>query len=163
VKIADFYRIGLSRLVYLFGNQGVWIWHVIMGLDSRSVHDAYIRKSIGKERTFMEDEGDSNIVLSKIHEINTHIHSLLEKQRYRYNTITLKIRLSGFITFTRSKTMKTPLRDSVKAEKELDTMFDIFSHNSAHCTNRKIRLIGVRFSHLEHDTIYVQSQITDFI
>jgi len=163
IKIADIYRIGLSKLAFLFGDQGVWIWNVIMGLDPRMVHEDYHRKSVGKERTFMEDKGDLTEVLSNIYELNSRIHDILEKQRYRYNTITLKIRLSGYITHTRSKTMKTPLRDKAKAEKELVSMFNYFSDNSSNYKKRKIRLVGVRFSNLEQDNTSIQTKITEYI
>ncbi|MHA1452447.1 MAG: DNA polymerase IV [Promethearchaeota archaeon] len=157
-KIQDLYKTGLSNLVFMFGDYGIWVWNVIMGLDSRPVREHYNRKSIGKERTFMEDESSHDVVISKINDLNTRIHAILEKQKYRYNTITLKIRLTGFVTHTRSKTMKTAFRDINLAQKELEELFNYFTFEK-----RKIRLIGVRFSNLEQDSSKIQTLITDFV
>lgn len=157
-KIQDLYKTGLSNLVFMFGDYGIWVWNVIMGLDSRPIRENYNRKSIGKERTFMEDESRYEVIISKIEELNARIHTILEKQKYRYNTITLKIRLTGFITHTRSKTMKTAFRDEIKARRELEDMFNNFSFEK-----KKIRLIGVRFSNLEQDVSKTQTLITDFV
>lgn len=157
-NIQDLYNTGLSNLVFKFGDYGIWVWNVIMGLDSRPVREHYNRKSIGKERTFMEDVSSHEVVISKIRDLNTRIHSILEKQKYRYNTITLKIRLTGFETHTRSKTMKTSFRNENKALQELVVLFNYFSFEK-----RKIRLIGIRFSNLEQDKSKIQTLITDYV
>jgi DNA polymerase IV (DinB-like DNA polymerase) len=157
-KIQDLYNAGLSNLVFKFGDYGVWVWNVIMGLDSRPVREQYNRKSIGKERTFMEDESNHKVIISKIRDLNSRIHAILEKQKYRYNTIILKIRLTGFETHTRSKTMKTGFRNENKALQELIALFDYFAFEK-----KKIRLIGVRFSNLEQDSVKIQTLITDFV
>jgi DNA polymerase IV (archaeal DinB-like DNA polymerase) len=156
--IQDLYNAGLSNLVYLFGDHGVWIWNVINGLDQRPVHEHYNRKSIGKERTFMTDESRGEIIISKIKELNSRIHKILDKQKYRYNTVTLKIRMTGFVTFTRSKTMKTAFRDEQLAFKKLEELYNEFSQEK-----RKIRLVGVRFSNLERDSSLAQKLITDYV
>lgn len=161
--INDLYKTGLSNLVAFFGDHGVWIWNVIGGNDSRPVGEFYNRKSIGKERTFTEDVTDHEIILQKIHELNSRIHEILEKQKYRYSTITLKIRLSGFATYTRSKTLKVPFRDKLLVEKKLQGMFNHFSRKYTQDRNSKIRLIGIRFSNLEQDASKIQTQITDYL
>jgi DNA polymerase IV (DinB-like DNA polymerase) len=156
--VQDLYNAGLTKLVYLFGDHSVWIWKVINGLDQRPVQEHYKRKSIGKERTFHKDERKAEIIIAKIKELNSRIHKILVKQHYRYNTITLKIRMSGFITYTRSKTMKTAFRDEKLAFKKLKDLYKEFSEEK-----RKIRLIGVRFSNLEQDSFLVQKLITDYV
>lgn len=162
-NIQNLYSKGLSNLVIYYGDYGVWIWNVITGQDTRPVRENYNRKSIGKERTFMEDVSDNKIILQKIYELNTRIHKILKEQKYRYNTITLKIRLTGFLTYTRSKTLKTPFRDLNLAQKELCEMYADFSGETQDKNKSKIRLIGIRFSNLMQDATHVQTQITDFI
>ncbi len=156
--IKDLYSAGLSKLVQNFGDHGVWIWNFVMGLDSRPVKQHYNRKSIGKERTFMEDEADSHKIIEKLSELNSRIHDILVEQKFRYSTITMKIRLRGFITYTRSKTMTTALCDKDRAYKVLLEMYESF-----YTEKSKVRLIGVRFSNLEQDKTHIQTQITDYI
>ena len=115
------------------------------GNDLREINEFYEkRKSISKERTFHKDTDNISLVLQEIEKLNEKIHKKLHQNNYFYKTITFKIRFEGFITYTRSKTISFHIRDANYAMKIILNLFQEFYNY-----NKKIRLIGIKFSNLE--------------
>ncbi len=71
------------------------------------------------------------------------VHATLEKEGLLFRTVTLKIRFSGFVTRTRSRSLERPSRDSGEILDVSRELFDLFPGG------REIRLIGIRLSGLE--------------
>lgn len=157
--IGDVLQIPLHQMFERFGKNGEWIWNIVHGLDFREVkefHDK--RKSISNERTFSEDTEDFSKIISKLEEINDKIHHKLEKKNIFYRTITLKIRFEGFITYTRSYSLKSYIRNKKKVLRIIIDLIKEFRNNG-----KKVRLVGIKLSNLEMNVETSQTKILKFI
>jgi len=157
--IGDIINLTLSKMVQLFGKNGEWVWNIANGFDTREVKEFHgDRKSISKERTFYEDTDDLNVVLSKLEEINNRIHKNVIKNKIYYKTVTLKIRLEGFITYTRSKSFTHHIQDKNQV---LKVIIELLSQFSA--VNRKVRLVGIKLSNLEKAPGVAQTTLINYL
>ncbi|MBY9017695.1 MAG: DNA polymerase IV [Candidatus Lokiarchaeota archaeon] len=157
--IGDIIKIPLHRMIEKFGKNGKWAWEIANGLDKREVKNSMRdRKSISKERTFFKDTNDFQEILTKLDEINEKLHEKVQKDKISYKTITLKIRLEGFLTYTRSKTL--PYHTQNK-EKTIDIILELFKEFSK--DNRKIRLIGIKLSNLTSRSKIIQKDLLSFV
>ncbi len=157
-KIGDILNTPLKKMIKLFGKSGEWAWKISNGLDSREVKEFEgDRKSISLERTFFEDTTDFNFILSKFEELNNKINKKVNKYNIFYRTITLKIRLEGFLTYTRSKTLPHPIQDKEKVLKVILELYKEFSNSG-----KKVRLVGIKLSNLEKNITSKQSDLMKF-
>jgi len=157
--IGDIHNLKLPKMVQLFGKNGEWVWNIANGFDTREVKEFHgDRKSISKERTFYEDTDDLNVVLSKLEEINNRIHKNVIKNKIYYKTVTLKIRLEGFITYTRSKSFTHHVQDKNQV---LKVIIELLSQFSA--VNKKVRLVGIRLSNLEKAPSVAQTTLINYL
>jgi DNA polymerase IV (DinB-like DNA polymerase) len=157
--IGDIINLTLPKMIQLFGKNGEWVWNVANGLDIREVKEFHgDRKSISKERTFYEDTDDLNLILSKLEEINNRIHKSVVKNKIYYKTVTLKIRLEGFITYTRSKSFTHHVQDKSQVLKVINELLDQFS-----TVNKKVRLVGIRLSNLEKAPSVAQTTLINYL
>lgn len=157
--IGDIINLTLPKMVQLFGKNGEWVWNVANGFDAREVKEFHgDRKSISKERTFYEDTEDLNLILSKLEEINNRIHKNVIKNKIYYKTVTLKIRLEGFITYTRSKSFTHHVQDKEQVLKVIIELLNQFS-----TVNKKVRLVGIRLSNLEKAPSVAQTTLLSYL
>ncbi|MHA1240343.1 MAG: DNA polymerase IV [Promethearchaeota archaeon] len=157
--IGDIINLTLPKMVQLFGKNGLWVWNVANGFDTREVKEFHgDRKSISKERTFYENTDDYNLILSKLEEINNRIHKNVNKNKIHYKTVTLKIRLEGYITYTRSKSFTHHVQDKNKVLKVIVELLRQFSTE-----NKKVRLVGIRLSNLEKAPNVAQTTLINFL
>jgi len=157
--IGDIINLTLPKMIRLFGKNGEWVWNVANGFDTREVKEFHgDRKSISKERTFYEDTDDLNVILSKLEEINNRIHKNVIKNKIYYKTVTLKIRLEGFITYTRSKSFTHHVQDKNQVLKVIIELLSQFS-----TVNKKVRLVGIRLSNLEKAPSVAQTTLINYI
>jgi len=157
--IGDIINLSLPKMIQLFGKNGEWIWNVANGLDTREVKEFHgDRKSISKERTFYENTDDYNLILSKLEEINNRIHKNVIKNKIHYKTVTLKIRLEGYLTYTRSKSFTRHVQDKNQVLKVIIALLKQFS-----TANKKVRLVGIRLSNLEKDPDVSQTNLIKFL
>ena len=69
------------------------------------------RKSESRERTFLTDEDDPEVMSEAVAEMASTVAEHLSEQGISGRTVTLKIRLAPFRTFTRSRTLPEPTSD----------------------------------------------------
>lgn len=126
-----------------FGKSGIY-FHDLLNLKHKSsVSPSRIRKSLGAERTFLEDISDTEIMHQKLKEISEKISTSLIKKEISGKTITLKIKYSDFVVNTRSKTLQYQINDFesiYRTAKEL--LYTPFPPKEA------IRLLGISISNL---------------
>lgn len=119
-------------------------WHLANGIDHRTVFSDH-RKSISEERTFEVDQQNIQIIDAKLFEIADDLTRKLRNENLKGRTIVLKIRLEGFETYTRSRTLKCATDETreilTAARKHLET-FDR--------QGKAVRLIGISISKLEN-------------
>jgi len=157
--IGDIINTPLHRMIEKFGKNGKWVWDIANGLDKREVKNSMReRKSISKERTFFKDTNDFQEILTKLDEINEKLQKKVQKDNISYKTITLKIRLEGFLTYTRSKTLPNPTQNK---EKTIETVLELFNEFSK--DKRKIRLVGIKLSNFTSRSTIIQKDLLSFV
>jgi nucleotidyltransferase/DNA polymerase involved in DNA repair len=133
-----------AALEKIFGKHGLNLWRLANGIDNRPVQTGSARKSISEETTFVEDV-DSDVyiehVLFKIADrLTRHMRTLGIKGR----TVSIKIRLQDFETFTRSRTLDGPVNDMQTIRKTALELYRQFSRKE-----RKVRLVGISVANLD--------------
>lgn len=158
-KIGDIINTALPTMIKLFGKHGRWIWNVASGLDNNKIcTNKRIRNSISKERTFTKDTNDFSLIFSKLNSLNESINIELKKRNFFFRTITLKIRFENYSTYTRSKTFYNSIQDKNIA---LNTILNLYGE--FHTQNKKIRLVGIKFSNLTTSINKKQLMIQNFM
>ena len=114
------------------------------GLDDRPVEPRRAAQSIGREETFDEDirsrEEAERVLLALSEEVGWR----LRRKGLFARTITLKIRLGSFDTFTRQQTLPEPIAYDEDIFREAQTLFRAFSMPPG----QGIRLLGVSAGNL---------------
>ncbi len=122
-------------------NAGAMLFAQARGLGSDRVETGRERKSISKERTFMEDCNDPEILRDCLHAQAEEVGQIARKKQLRGRTVTLKIRFQGFETRTR----QCRLPDSTDIDGEIfRAAWELF--RKAGFGNRPVRLIGLGIS-----------------
>jgi nucleotidyltransferase/DNA polymerase involved in DNA repair len=157
--IGDIIKTPLHKMIQLFGKNGEWVSKVAHGLDDREVKEFHGDiKSISKERTFYEDTDDFKVILTKLEELNSKIHKKVIKNKIFYRTVTLKIRLEGFLTYTRSKSFARHIQDKNKVIRVIADLLNQFS-----ILNKKVRLVGIKLSNLEKKSNMTQTTLLNYV
>ena len=157
--IGDIINTPLHKMIQLFGKNSEWVWKVANGFDDREVKEFHgDRKSISKERTFYEDTDDFKVILTKLEELNNKIHKKVIKNKIFYRTVTLKIRLEGFLTYTRSKSFAHHIQDKNKVLRVIVDLLNQFS-----IMNKKVRLVGIKLSNLKKKSNMTQTTLLNYV
>lgn len=156
--IGDILNLTLAKMIFLFGEQGKWIWNVVNGFDNRKVKEFHEeRKSISAERTFFEDTDDFNSILSKLEDINERIHKSIIKNHITYKTVSLKIRFEGYQTYTRAKTLPFHIQNKQRVMNVILDLLKEFTKNM-----KKVRLVGIKLSNLEKNVKIRQTDLMNY-
>ncbi len=149
----------ITELWPIMGRGSSWLHRRASGIDDRPLIDngPRIRKSISKDRTFMEDiEPDSVGYLHEtIRNICGRISERLLSKHLQFRTVTVKIRYGDYTTIQRSKSIPICTDDGTLLEKMALGIFDHSRNKSKY-----IRLLGVKISGLEE--LSTQATISDF-
>jgi len=145
--IGDLAAAGPEKLKEWFGTYGEWLYTKSQGKDIEAYQYSEEPKSISHETTFdvdIEDEEEMERTLSYLSQL---VARRLRDHRLFARTLGLKLRYASFRTLTRDVTLDEPTHlDSVIFEQVLH-LFEM-----AWNRKQKIRLLGVKASHLEHGT-----------
>ena len=82
------------------------------GVDDRTVETEREPKSESAETTFAQDVSDPELVHETLDRLAARVCEGLGRSGYRGRTVTVKVRLRPFRTFTRSQTLEAPTRDA---------------------------------------------------
>lgn len=116
------------------------------GYGGTAVAVETLRKSESRERTFAVDEADPAVMRESIASMARTVAEHLGEQGIRGRTVTLKIRLAPFRTFTRSRTLPEPTAEPALVIATAAELFDEFERDAP------VRLLGIGVSNLEHET-----------
>ena len=100
------------------------------------------RKSESRERTFLVDESDPAVMREAVGSMAATVAGHLGEQGISGRTVTLKIRLAPFRTFTRSKSLPEPTNDPARVASTALQLFEDFERDAP------VRLLGVGVSNL---------------
>jgi len=81
------------------------------GIDNRKLSTSRQRKSESCETTFAQDVSDRGVMVETLDRLAARVCDGLQRHGYRGRTVTLKIRLRPFRTYTRSRTLESPTAD----------------------------------------------------
>ena len=112
------------------------------GFGSAEVAVERERKSESRERTFANDQTDPTLMRHEVATMAKTVATHLGNQGIRGRTVTLKIRLAPFRTFTRSRTLPEPTADADAVAVAAQALFDGFERDAP------VRLLGVGVSNL---------------
>jgi DNA polymerase-4 len=142
--IGDLARQKVEDLVKIFGKNGHHLWELAQGIDNSKVETVSELKSIGKEVTFERDTAQKEKIEKALLRLSEKVSRSLRKEGLKGRTITLKIRLADFTTFTRAKTIKEPTNFTDVIYQECRNLFENFK-----LKGKKVRLVGIRVSKFE--------------
>lgn len=139
-QVAEFSEIELNRK---FGKWGNALWRLANGIDHRPVETREQQKSISQETTFEEDVDDEELIEKTIFRLADDLSRLMRHHNIKGRTITFKLRLHDFSTFTRSRTISGFI-DSTQIIKGVT----IDLYRKFNKRNMKVRLVGIGVSQL---------------
>jgi nucleotidyltransferase/DNA polymerase involved in DNA repair len=145
--IGDLASKELKELGKLLGKSGVHVWKLANGIDPRDVETTGGIKSIGHEHTFEEDVTDPQTIEDTLMWLAEKVSRRLRKKGLRGHTISLKIRLADFSTYTRAQSLKA-------STNFVNDLFQIALEKAQgfKLGEQPIRLIGIQVSNLEKET-----------
>ncbi|MDZ7318185.1 MAG: DNA polymerase IV [candidate division KSB1 bacterium] len=141
--IGDLARLTQAEAIKKFGKSGLHFWHLANGIDEREVAAAQAIKSVSLENTFEEDVADEQVIEQTLLALADNVSRILRQKQLQGKTITLKIRLQDFSTFTRSQSFDTFIDASTVISRITLKLYHEFPNK-----DQKIRLLGVAVSNL---------------
>jgi DNA polymerase-4 len=145
-EVRDIQDCAVEELKSLFGRYGVTLWELARGVDSRPVLQSSLRKSISQEITFHQDTDRDAQVEHVLFELADSLTRIMRSEGIWGRTVILKIRLAPFDTFTRSRTLRDA---SCDVHQVRDTAVQLYRNFNRE--GRKVRLVGVGVTNLEHE------------
>jgi DNA polymerase IV (DinB-like DNA polymerase) len=133
----------VQLLIARFGKFGLTMHRMANGIDEREVEETEGVKSISKEDTFDEDITDPDTIKKVFYALSEKVHASLLKKRYRFRTITIRVRYGNFSTYTRSRTLSCASTDLYVMRREALHLMKEFTGTG------RFRLLGVGVSNLE--------------
>jgi DNA polymerase-4 len=144
-------------LVEKFGKNGIHLWNLANGIDERPIESLGSRKSISKEVTFDRDVSSGQYIENVLFKIADSLSRKMRGLHIAGRTVTLKIRLEGFQTYTRSRSFPEALNDMQRIREQAITLFRQFDRR-----DKKVRLVGIAVSNLEMKTTQCTQQLELF-
>lgn len=105
----DLREVPLQHLMEVFGKMGKVYYDFARGIDNRPVETEWIRKSVGCERTFLQDIYKPSAVLVELYHATEELVRRIAKSDFEGHTLTLKVKFSDFTQITRSLTVQHSL------------------------------------------------------
>jgi DNA polymerase IV (DinB-like DNA polymerase) len=133
-KIGHLADYDIQKLMSRFGRWSVYLHDLANGIDEAEVREEECCKSISRETTFEEDTDDPQILNQTMDEIAEDVHKALLEEGFIFKTLTRAHTMEHFTDGINT------IRDTSKLL--LKEFLD----------GKKIRLIGIKLSHLEKAT-----------
>ena len=125
----------------IFGQRAEAVRLRAVGLDDEPVHTERITKSVSSETTFPNDLGDPDELRRVLDDLAGGVAGSLEHKGLQGKTVTVKMRLADFTTFSRQSTLTAP---SNEVEPIRELAWRLLSAEIA--PGRSFRLLGVGVS-----------------
>jgi len=141
-KIKTIQEMPVEMLERVFGKSGRVLWSKAQGVDNSPVIPHSERKSISTERTFDRDTIDVRKLRGILTAMSENLSLQLRRGEKLTACITVKLRYSDFNTHTLQKRIPYTAAD----HNLLPIILELFT--KLYSRRLRVRLIGVRFSHL---------------
>jgi DNA polymerase-4 len=134
----------LADLLDRFGRSyGHYLYFASRGIDDSPLITHWEPKSISRERTFQTDISNWQAIARSLAELTREMAEDMKSRGYKAGTFTIKIRFGDFETVSRSLTLGGVTRSEDEMRKA------VFACLKRIELKKRVRLIGVRASHLE--------------
>jgi len=141
--IGDLRGTDVQVLQSRFGKWGLHMHELANGRDTHEIGEGGASRSVSRETTFEQDTDDPDTLLRALDEMAADLRNSLAGENLFFRTLTLKIRYTGFITRTWSRTLPHGT-NTLKAIQDLAKAL-----LSAAPRRGTVRLIGIRLSNLQ--------------
>ncbi len=135
--LRDLALMSKEKLYNKFGKRGFEFWYLARGMDDRTVKSSPPAKSVSHEYTFDKNTSKKEKIRAVLLELSEKVSGRLRKANLKGKTVTLKIRLEGFNTFTRSVSGSKGIDSTGKVFKKVEKLYAEFN-------KKKVRLLGVK-------------------
>ena len=139
----DLSRVPVAVLEQKFGKQGAKMHFLSMGMDERDVVPDHEAKSVGHERTFMEDIVDLDAAKKELLALANQTAHRMRREKVTGRTVSLKVKYHDFKQITRSATLMKPTDDGFEI---YAVLCDLLKKTAV--GKRPARLLGVSLSRL---------------
>lgn len=142
--VGDLASLSMDRLIEEFGQSyGSYLYEASRGIDESLLVTRWEPKSISRETTFQRDVDNWQVIAKTLAELTKEVVINMKEEGYQGRTVSVKIRFNDFKTYTRAKTLS---RHTDSEEEIRKAAFDCLGRLEL---KKKVRLIGVKVSHLE--------------
>lgn len=132
----------MDAMISLLGKNGIDLWGKAQGIDNSPVIPYREAKSIGTESTFMADSADLSFLKTQLIGMMERVAFELRDGNKLTGCVTVKLRYKNFYTVTRQHVIAYTSADHILQK----TVMQLF--NELYDNTQKVRLVGVRLSHL---------------
>ena len=147
ITIEQIAKTPVDQLEYSFGKWGKKLWDKAHGISHSEVEPYSEQKSLSHENTFHEDSNDIVFLETELVRLTEKAAYDLRQEGKLTGCVTVKLRYSDFTTVSKQEVIDYTALDNVLMAK----VKDLFT--KLHKKGEKVRLLGVRFSHLVPMTI----------
>jgi len=141
--IGDLAKMDVKKLIDVFGKNGAGLWQLANGIDERVVETETEAKSISNEVTFDKDTLNKDIIKGALMSLCERLSDRLRQEGLKGRTVTLKIRLEGFRTYTRTISMSGTTNFADIIYNQAERLYENFDAG-----DKKVRLVGIKLSNL---------------
>ena len=139
------------------GAHGPELKKLATGEDPREVREEEGARSVGNEITFSADTGDAREIKESLVALADKVSSRLREGGFKGRTVTLTVRLEGFETHTRARTLAFATNYADVLAKEALALYAAFDRG-----RKKVRLLGVKVSGLmpagERESLFEEAE-----
>ena len=126
-----------------FGKHGARMHLLSMGMDERDVTPGHETKSVGHERTFMEDIKDLDAVRKALLGLATKVAHRMRREKVTGKTVSLKVKYYDFKQITRAATLPKLTNDGFEIYRAVCDLL-----KKTEVGKRPVRLLGISLSQL---------------
>ncbi|GAC1421656.1 MAG: DNA polymerase IV [Flavisolibacter sp.] len=131
-----------DQLSYTLGKGGLQLWEKANGISDTAVESYSAQKSISHETTFLEDSNQLDFLHTELIKLTDATAFDLRQENKLTGCMTVKIRYADFTTVSRQEIIDYTGLDDILHRKAKDLFSKLYKKNE------KLRLLGIRFSHL---------------
>jgi nucleotidyltransferase/DNA polymerase involved in DNA repair len=159
-SLGQIQQMTIPELWPAMGRGSGWLYRRARGIDERLIIDngPRVRKSISKDRTFMEDVDPDSIEFlhDTLRNMCGRIGERMRKKALRFRTVTIKIRYADYTTIQRSRSIPVETDEQELLERLAVEIFE-----QSRDKEKSLRLVGVKVSSLSEAS--EQLCLTEFL
>jgi DNA polymerase-4 len=137
----------VDQLEFYFGKWGKKLWEKAHGISDSLVEPYSEQKSLSHETTFNEDSNDLTFLHTELVKLTEETAYDLRQEEKLTGCVTIKLRYEDFTTVSKQEVIDYTALDNILLLKVKDLFTRLYKKG------QKVRLLGVRFSHLVPMTV----------